>query len=179
MPIDTVGEAVKHEMTLALPQIATAIKRGSVARLNVEYFLRRAVRGHGTGYVKAAMVLRGMYHKAGMPPTMLASVKRELKCVCQLATDAVSAASMTEPEDGAEKEKEHIDDIEAAFATGWKAVDSPELSLNLNKLCVHSQCDGQGEEGDFFVVPVTKMQLGLLLTKMQLGLLPVVNVILV
>ena len=53
------------------------------------YYLRRAVRGHGTDHVKAAMMLRDMYHKLGIPPTMLAKFKRELVCVCILAADSI------------------------------------------------------------------------------------------
>ena len=51
--------------------------KGEAARVNVEYYLRRAVRRHGNDYLKAAMMLADIYQQPGMPETMKSSIKRD------------------------------------------------------------------------------------------------------
>lgn len=68
--IDTVGPDSDTEKESELPQIGTVATKGSAARVNVEYYLRRAVRRHGKDYLKAALMLADIYQQPGMPETM-------------------------------------------------------------------------------------------------------------
>ena len=83
--VDSVGPDSKIEKESELPQIGTIAIKGQAARVNVEYYLRRAVRRHGKDYVKAALMLADIYQQPGMPETMKKSIKRELLLVCTLA----------------------------------------------------------------------------------------------
>ena len=80
--IDSVGPDSDIEKKSELLQIGTIAFKRQAARVNVEYYLRRAVRRRGTDYLKAALMLADIYQQPGMPETMKKSIKRELTLVC-------------------------------------------------------------------------------------------------
>ena len=56
---------------------------------------------------------------------------------------------MTEPEEADERANENAQNIEAAFAAGWKAVEDPVLLSNLGKIHAHARCHGKGNKENY------------------------------